>query len=293
MTVGIFGTVLVVLAVLVIVLVSVTGSKTPAGATPYGTRPAPASVVNAISSVPPSSFTAAGSQVGQSGPFLAAISALNGQPRLTKDGKPLIVYVGSEWCPYCAATRWPLAVALERFGSFTGLHMTGSSLTDIDAATPSLSFYGATYTSKYIAFSGTEQCTDIPSTSTSNAVLGCNGYLPLQTPSTAVAKLFSKYDFPPYVSATPPTPGGIPFLDFANRFHEDGAFMDPAILSGYTHQQVADSLSNPVVAPGQTILVSANYYSAMICQLTNDQPGSVCQMPVVKQAAAQLKQLKL
>ena len=38
----------------------------------------------------------------------------------------------------------------------------------------------------------------------------------------------------------------------------------------------------------QTILVSANYYSAMICKLTNNQPGSVCQMPVVKQAAAQL-----
>ncbi len=293
MTVGIFGTVLVVLAVLVIVLVSVTGSKTPAGATPYGTRPAPATVVSAISSVPPSSFTAAGSTIGASGPYVGAISALSGQPRLNQDGKPLIVYVGSEWCPYCAATRWPLAVALERFGSFTGLHMTSSSLTDVDSGTPSLSFYGATYSSKYVAFSGTEQCTDIPSTSTSTAVLSCNGYLPLKTPPATITKLFSKYDYPPYVPTSGNSPGGIPFVDFANRFHEDGAFMDPAILSGYTHQQVADSLSNPVVDPGKTILVSANFYSAMICQLTSNQPGSVCQMPVVKQAAAQLKQLKL
>ncbi len=288
MTAGIFGTLLVVLAVLVIVLVSVVG-KSSTGGKPFGTRPAPASVTDPITHVPAASFTAAGSTVTSAGPFVAAISALKGQPPLTLDGKPLIVYVGSEWCPYCGASRWPLVVALARFGTFTGLHMTASSLSDVYAGTPSLSFYGATYKSPYIAFSGTEQCTDIPSHSSSLAVRDCNGYTPLQSLSPAVGKLFNKYDFPPYVSPTPPTPGGIPFVDFGNLYHEDGSIMNPTILAGLKQTQIAQSFDNPVASPAQTILVTANYYSAYICKLTKNQPGSVCQMPVVKQAAVALK----
>jgi len=48
MTAAIFATALVVLAVLVIVLVSVTGKTTPSKAG-FGMKPAPAAVVNAIS----------------------------------------------------------------------------------------------------------------------------------------------------------------------------------------------------------------------------------------------------
>ena len=78
-------------------------------------------------------------------------------------------------------------------------------------------------------------------------------------------------------------------MDFGNKFMEDGAFMDPSILDGLTHVQIAQSLSNPVASPSQPILVSANFYTAAICKLTNNKPGSVCNMPVVKQAAKQLK----
>ena len=53
--------------------------------------------------------------------------------------------------------------------------------------------------------------------------------------------------------------------------------------------QIAHSLRNPIASPAQTILVTANYYTAAICKLTNNKPGSVCQMPVVKQAGAGLK----
>ena len=78
-------------------------------------------------------------------------------------------------------------------------------------------------------------------------------------------------------------------MDFGNKFFEDGAFMDPSILAGFTHVQIAQSLGNPVASPAQPILVSANFYTAAICKLTNNKPGSVCDMPVVKQAAKQLK----
>ena len=143
-TAGIFGTALVVLAVLVIILVSIVGKTTPANAA--DSKPAPASVTNAINHTPASAFEVAGSTPTSSGPFFQAIFKLKGQPKLTQDGKPLIVYVGSEYCPYCAATRWPLALALGRFGTFSGLRVTHSSTTDVvcehpDAELPRLDLH--------------------------------------------------------------------------------------------------------------------------------------------------------
>lgn len=288
MTAAVFGTVFVVLAILVIVLVSVTGKGSAAGSG-FGMKPAPASVVDSISNVPASAFTEAGSTITSSGPYTASIKVLKNQPSLTSDGKPLIAYMGSNWCPYCAASRWPFAVALSRFGTFKNLRITesGKAVNEAYPGTPTLSFYGSTYTSKYISFLPTEQCTDILSSSTSTAVRDCNGYEPLQTLSALSHKIYFKYDFPPYVIST--NEGGIPFMDFANKFIEDGAFMDPSILGGFTHVQVAQSLGNPVASPAQPILVTANYYTAAICRLTNNKPVSVCNMPVVKQAAKQLK----
>jgi len=286
---GLSGTVLVVFAVLVIVLVSVTGKKAPTaapnGSSRLGMQPAPASVTTAIRHVPPSAFAEAGSTITSFGPYTGSITVLKGQPSLTLDGKPLIAYVGSNWCLYCAATRWPLAIALSRFGSFKRLHITASG--EIDPGIATLSFYGSTYTSPYIAFLPTEQCTDIQSSSTSPAVEDCNGYEPLQPLSPTAHKIFLKYDFPPYVSST--YEGGIPFIDFANEIIENGAFMDPSILAGFTHAQIARSLGSPAVSPAHTILVAANYYTAAICKLTSNEPSSVCQMPVLKQATRQLQ----
>jgi hypothetical protein len=288
MTAGIFGTVLVVLAVLVIVLVSVTGKNTPSNPG-FGIKPAPAGVVSAISNVPASAFAAAGSTISQSGPYTVAITVLKKQPPLSLDGKPLIDYAGSNWCPYCAAARWPLAVALSRFGTFKNLHITasGHGTGEIYPNTPTLTFYKSSYTSPYISFLSTEQCSDLVSSSTSTAVEDCNGYLPLQTLSPLARKIYLKYDFPPYVPSA--DPGGIPFINFGDKVMEAGAFMDPSILDGLTHLQVAESLGNPIASPAQPILVSANFYTAIICHVTNNKPGSVCDMPVVKLAAKQLK----
>ncbi|MGC1183573.1 MAG: DUF929 family protein, partial [Candidatus Dormiibacterota bacterium] len=43
-----------------------------------------------------------------------------------------VVYVGAEFCPYCALQRWALLVALSKFGTFTNLsNAVYSSSTDI------------------------------------------------------------------------------------------------------------------------------------------------------------------
>ena len=63
-------------------------------------------------------------------------------------GKPIVLYVGGEFCPYCAAERWSPVVALSRFGTFSNLTLLRSSSTDMFPDTRTFSFAGSHYSSK-------------------------------------------------------------------------------------------------------------------------------------------------
>ncbi len=56
-------------------------------------------------------------------------------------GKPEVLFVGAEFCPFCAAERWPLIVALSRFGHFSTApqHAVGPALGLPRASRPSAS----------------------------------------------------------------------------------------------------------------------------------------------------------
>ena len=110
---------------------------------------------------------------------------------------------------------------------------------------------------------------------------------PLESLPGVAARLFYNYDFQPYQTSA--NAGGIPFVDFGNRYLEDGGFIDPAVLAGLSQLQIAQKLRNPTIAPGRQILVGANYYSAIICRLTHNEPASVCDTPEVARAAAALR----
>jgi hypothetical protein len=99
-------------------------------------QPAPVGVVKAIAHVSPSAFAEAGAAITRSGPYTGSITVLESQLALTSDGKPLIPYLGANCCPYCAATRWPLAVAFARFGTFKRLTMTASGTEEPFPGTP-------------------------------------------------------------------------------------------------------------------------------------------------------------
>jgi len=263
--------VLVIIAIvvgLVVVKLTTGNSKTPA-ATPE--NPVPAAVMDRLTSVPTSAFDAAGAPSS----LVASLKPGSGSP-LTSAGKPLVLYVGAEYCPYCAAERWPMVVALSRFGQFTGLKVTESSTSDIDPGTQTLSFHGATYTSPYITFQSVEEQTNQPQGDT---------YATLETPTAAQEKLVQTYDKPPFTNSS----GGIPFIDFGNRYIVSGSAYDPATLQGQSWFQISGALSEPTGQVGQSILGTANAISAAICKLTNGQPGSVCTSAGVKAAAAQLK----
>jgi hypothetical protein len=111
----------------------------------------PASVMAAITGVPASTLNAIGSgSVFSYAPTgVAKVSGL----ALTSGGKPEMLYIGAEWCSFCGTMRWSVAVALSRFGTLSpvkGIFSTSSG--DAYPHTPSITFYGSTYSSPYVAF---------------------------------------------------------------------------------------------------------------------------------------------
>ena len=106
--------------------------------------------------VPTETSTAVSNASSQLGSYFATV---NGTP-LTSGGKPEVLYMGAEYCPFCAAQRWAMVNALSRFGTFTGLTTTHSSSTDADPNTPTWTFYKSTYKSNYINFTSVEETTN-------------------------------------------------------------------------------------------------------------------------------------
>jgi hypothetical protein len=254
---AVIAVVVVVVGVLVIVKLIGKGPSTKPAAT---AAPASSSLVSAIGSVPANVLD----QVG-TGKVTTLPKTISGQTVLTDSGKPLVLYIGAEYCPYCAAERWAMVVALSRFGSFTNLGQTHSSSTDVYPSTATLSFHGATYTSQYLTFQGVETETNQPQG---------NGYKPLDTPTSQQQQLLSKYDAAPYVSSD--SAGSIPFIDFANQAVSSGASYSPQLLAGKTADQIAAALSNPSDPIAQAVNGTANAFTNLLCQLTKNQPSAVC-----------------
>jgi hypothetical protein len=246
------ATLVVVAAVVAVILIATSASP---AATPSGNQPVPASVLAAVTQV--SSEMSSG--VGAGGVRNPLIPIAGSPAPLTSNGRPELVYIGAEYCPFCAAERWGVVVALSRFGSFTDLETTTSDSNPNDYPnTHTFSFVHATYASQYLAFAAVE-------TEDRNGA-------PLQTPTAAEQSLLDRYDTAPYTSQA----GGIPFQDLGNRYVLSGSGIDPQLLQGMSWQQIAATLSDPASAVGQAIVGDANWLTAGICALTGNQPQAVC-----------------
>ncbi len=194
-----------------------------------------------------------------------------GTPAVEQDGKPVFLYVGAEYCPFCAVERWPVVVALSRFGTFSNLDSTTSApAPETLPNTPTVTFHGATYTSDYLVFSSVETET--------------RTFTPLGTPTDFQQQLFDTYN----VDAITGSSGGIPFVLSGNRYAWAGSQYDPAVLDGKDFDQIANALANPNTEISKAIGGAANYITAMICQLTDGQPQDVCSSAVIQQAQAAL-----
>ena len=258
------GAVAVVVVVVVVFVVFAANKKSPA-AKPSANGPtgsALATVVKDTTTVPASTLATVGAGSVTSPPS----SLANGTP-LTSGGKPEMLYVGAEYCPYCAFERWGMVVALSRFGTFKGLSTTKSSSRDQYPNTPTWTFYKSSYTSKYLAFSSVEETTN-------QLASNGQGYEPLQTPTAAQQALLAKYDAPPYVPAN--SKGAIPFVYIGGKYLISGASALPSVLQGKTWASIASSLKDPSNDVSKAVNGTANFITAAICKTTSNQPSNVC-----------------
>jgi hypothetical protein len=255
--------VVVVVVVVVFVLVKVNGksSSPPASSANGPTGSALAKVVADTTSVPASTLNSVGA-----GSVTSPPSSISGTP-LTSGGKPEMLYIGAEYCPYCAFERWGMVVALSRFGTFKGLSTTHSASGDVFPNTATWTFYKSSYTSKYVAFSSVEETTN-------QLASGGQGYVPLQSPTAAQEALINKYDAPPYVASA--SKGAIPFVYIGGKYLITGASASPQVLAGKSWASIASSLHDPGNAVSKAVNGTANYITAAICKTTDNQPSNVC-----------------
>lgn len=228
----------------------------------------PADVFKNITTVPTSVYDTV-----KTGGVTNPLQIVSGTQPVLRDsaGKPRFVYVGAEYCPYCAAERWSIITALSRFGTFSDLHLTASSSTDAYPNTSTFTFVNSTYTSKYVTFEAVET-TD-------------RNQNQLQTLNASQQQLFTAYDGPPYSSS----PNGIPFIDIANQYVEISSAYIPANLTGMTWLQISQLLTNPQSAITQEIIGGANYLTAAICASTGNVPANICTagaIPAIEQQIA-------
>ncbi|MDG7044932.1 MAG: DUF929 family protein [Nitrososphaerota archaeon] len=146
------------------------------------------------------------------------------------NGKPVVFFVGGEFCPFCAAESWPVAAFLSHYGSFTRVDFITSSEGSISA----ISFYGTSYTSPSIYFIGLE-------------IAGQNRQ-PLQGMIPYEQLIFNEYD-PQHT---------VPFLDIANQYVLIGSQVPPSLLSGMSQQQILAAIgSNSTLS---SYMGNAEYY---------------------------------
>jgi hypothetical protein len=246
------------------------GGSSSGSATPTGQ--ALANLVTTTTSVPTATLDKIGGGTTTSPP--KTISGAG----LTSGGKPEVLYIGAEYCPYCAAERWAMVVALSRFGTLSGLGLIHSAAEDGAGQaepypnTATWTFAHASYTSTYLTFTPVETYTNVPDPAT-------GFYTPLQTLTAQQQALLTKYD-----SANG---GAIPFISYGNKYLTVGASYNPGVLAGLTWNQIAADLHNPGSPVAAGVLGTANYLTAAICGLTDNQPASAC-TPVVKSLQAKI-----
>jgi hypothetical protein len=255
------GAVLVALAAMVVLFVTRNPSRSSSGR-------GSATAVTKATTVSPATLA----QIGVPNDIKPPAHLPAGTPPVTIDGKAVLTYVGAEYCPFCAAERWPVVVALSRFGTFSDLGTTTSApKPEAYPNTSTFSFHGSSYASSYLVFSPVETETNL--------------HAPLDTPTAQQQQLFATFDTKQYVG----NDGGIPFVMVGNLYAWAGASYDPGILEGMSFDQIADQLDEPNSPVAQAIDGSANQITAMICQLTGNQPATACSAPYVQQWQAKLQ----
>ncbi len=236
--------VVALLATVVIVAIILLSPRTPQGNVVGA--PISTALYNDLSGVSYSTLSSVGGGQGAS-PLTPVSGTL-----LTSDGRPEVLYVGAEYCPYCASERWSMIVALSKFGSFNGLtYMLSADSPEPFPNTATFSFGTVSYTSGYVSFVSVETQHRDRS--------------PFQILTGDEQSIMNTYD----------SSGGVPFVDVANKYVGSYEY-SPGLLSGLNWTQVGSQLEDPNSAVAKAVDGAANYLITAICKVDGGNPSSIC-----------------
>jgi thiol-disulfide isomerase/thioredoxin len=188
---------------------------------------------------------------------LSTIKTYNASYIARYSGKPDIIYIGAEWCPYCAVDRWALTITLLRFGNLSGLEYMLSSSSDIYPNTPTFTFANSTYISKYISFVPYE--------------FENREGEPLATPPYYIQYLWKELGNK-----------SIPFVYVGGYYYQTGTIINPGLINGKSWNYALNQLgSNTEFA--KEVYTEANMLTAEICKIDGNQPSNVCKNPTIIQ----------
>jgi hypothetical protein len=181
--------------------------------------------------------------------------------------QPVVFFYGAEFAPYAAVQRWPLILALSRFGTFKELGLMQSSATTAFADLSTFTFWKVSYASKYLILESVERYSSLNPTG--------GRYLGLQRPNAQEAAAIASYGAGANTFAV---------TDVANRYVLNGASFAPGVLAGLTQSQIAGNLNTPASPLTQAVVSAANEITASICAVDGDKPDAVCDSKGVEAA---------
>ena len=181
---------------------------------------------------------------------------------MRRDGRLFVFFMGAEHCPHCAAERWSIVRALQKFGQWGGLKQTMSAARDeLFLNLPTYDFTEASYTSEHVEFVARE--------------IKDREFKPLQKLLKTEEKLVRQYN----------SERSIPFLLIGGRFMQIGAGFTPKIFIGHTFRQTETELKKTESEIRKTIDAEANIIAALMC--VAGLPQELCKESGVAELVAQ------
>jgi thiol-disulfide isomerase/thioredoxin len=213
-------------------------------------RAVSAAIYDGLATIPPAALAAAAHSLPTTGSYPTVVAH---GPAVTADGKPVVLNIGAEWCPYCAAQNWSLVIALAQFGTFKDLTWVPSSakVAEEYRSVPGFTFYRSDYSSNRLSLAALE-IADVAEK-------------PLQRPTAAEARLLSRYD----------SQEGIPFLYLDGTAYLEGSGTSPQLL-GHSFTAAAHSIIGGTSTLARTVDGNAGILISYLCQITHGQPARVC-----------------
>lgn len=207
------------------------------------------------------------------GPSAEATTALAGVKRVSSDpllerGRPLLFFMGAQFCPFCAAERWALVKATARFGTWRNLkELKTKRGIDGFGKLPSYDLIGATFTSTHLAIRHKEV-----------ADFDGNRLEPLEGVEQDLVNAYNPNGSFPFIAAGGPS----------GQFTVGLAY-SPALIDGQSFDELRKAVESDANTPTvRAISGEADAITAALCELTAGKPAQACSLPGIKALRDQL-----